>query len=191
VLAGGRSRRFGSHKALAEFGGEALWRRAVRVLADAGLPVLVVANAPEVVTEVTVPVRPDARPGRGPLAGIETGLLEAADRGKHGIVVLACDLVRVESVLIRQLVARWSGTGVTAFEAPGPWSAEPLCATWGLDLLPAVTEALDSGRGSPGALLASVPTELVTPGGLPPGQARERVFRSANRPADLADEDLT
>ena len=185
VLAGGGSRRFGSHKALASFRGEPLWRRASRVLGEAGLPVLILANHPQVAGAVTVPVRADLRPERGPLAGIETGLTEASERGLEGIVVLACDLVLVDAAMIGALRKAWSGAGVVAFEAPGPWGASPLCAVWGLDVLPAVTDALDSGHGSPGALMSDLPLDLVSLLEVAPAADPGRVFQSVNRPEDL------
>lgn len=187
VLAGGGSRRFGSHKALASFRGEPLWRRASRVLGEAGLPVLLLANDPQVAGAVTVPVRADLRPERGPLAGIETGLTEAGERGLGGIVVLACDLVLVEAAMIDALRKAWSGNGMVAFEAPGPWGASPLCAVWGLDVLPAVTAALDRGHRSPGALMSDLPLDLVPLLEVAPAADPGRVFRSVNRPEDLAD----
>lgn len=186
VLAGGGSRRFGSPKALAEFRGEPLWRRASRVVGEAGLPVLLLANDPEVAKAVTVPVTADLRPERGPLAGIETGLSGAADRGVDGIVVLACDLVLVDAAMIAALRTAWSGTGVVAWEAPGPWGASPLCAVWSRDVLPAVTDALDRGHGSPGALMSDLPLRLVSLHDVAPTADPERVFRSVNRPEDLA-----
>lgn len=187
VLAGGGSRRFGSPKALATFDGEPLWRRAGRVLETVGLPALVLANDPDVADAVTLPVRADERPGRGPLAGIETGLLAARERELDGVVVLACDLVLVDAELVEGLVEAWPGTGVAAFEAPGPWGAEPVCAVWGVELLPAVSAALDAGHGSPGALLETLPLTLLAPVTVSPAADPERIFRSVNRPSDLAE----
>lgn len=188
VLAGGQSRRFGSNKALATLEGEPLWRRAAGALEAAGVPVLVLANDPELVEAVAAagtPVQTDRRAGRGPLAGIETGLIAARDQGLKGILVLACDLVRVDADLLAGLATAWSGAGVAAFEAPGPWGVEPLCAVWGVDTLPAVSEALESGQGSPGELLGSIAHTRLSVTDVSPDADPERIFRSANRPDDL------
>jgi molybdopterin-guanine dinucleotide biosynthesis protein A len=187
VLAGGGSRRFGSPKALATFRGEALWARAERALSDLGLPVVVLANDPVVADAIGADVRADERPDRGPLAGIETGLIEARDRGLRGILVLACDLVLVESETIDRLVRAWPETGAVAFTAPGPWGVEPLCAIWGVDLLERVTEALDDGRGSPGELLLGVDHQRVEARREGRSEQGIGLFRSVNRPEDLAD----
>lgn len=199
VLAGGESRRFGSPKALATFRGEPLWRRAARSLREAGLTPLVLANDTEVREAVAeeggdaapdpgpADIRPDARPGRGPLAGVETGLIEARERGLAGALTLACDLVLVDAAMLAALVEAWPGTGAAAFETAGPWGLNPVCSVWGLDLLPEVTGALDDGRGSPGDLLLSVPHVVADLRSVAPGADPGRVLRGVNRPADLAD----
>lgn len=189
VLAGGGSRRFGSAKALARFGGEALWQRATRALGEAGLPTLVIANDPDVSAAAGKEggVRRDLRPGEGPLAGVETGLAEARALGSEGILVLACDMVLVDPRLLGALVDIWPGRGAAAFEAPGPWGVAPLCSIWGVDLLPRVSGALDAGQGSVGELLLDIPHVVADPRRVLPGVDPAEVFRSANRPGDLAE----
>jgi len=184
VLAGGRSRRFGSPKALATFHGEALWARAVRTLGEAGLTPLVIANDDEVARAIEVEVRGDLRRDRGPLAGIESGLSAARELGLDGILVLACDLVLVDAPLLAELMRAWTGKAATAFESDGPWGVAPLCSIWGGDLLPTVSAALNDGRGSPGEMLLEVPLVQVT---VPSGCDPATLFRSANRPEDLAE----
>ncbi len=198
VLAGGESRRFGSPKALASVDGVTLWERAAGMLGALGLPVLVLLR-PELLEAATSAratggdpapfhLGTDSRSGRGPLGGIETGLIEARERGRSAILVLACDLVRVGPSILEALLASPPPEGgVRAFAAPGPWGVEPLCAVWSTATLPAVEDALDSGRGSPGALLAELPVDRLA---LPREIAttdREFVFRSANRPEELAE----
>ncbi|MBN8501440.1 MAG: molybdenum cofactor guanylyltransferase [Sphingomonadales bacterium] len=84
VLAGGKSTRFGSDKALAELAGETLLVRAVDRLAGWCEKVVVVgrkqAPAP------TLPDRP--RAGMGPLGGLAAALYDARDEGYE--LVLTC-----------------------------------------------------------------------------------------------------
>jgi molybdopterin-guanine dinucleotide biosynthesis protein A len=192
VLAGGESRRFGSPKALATFRGEPLWRRAARVLQEVGAPVLVVANAPDVVASVAsagsavAEVRGDLRPGDGPLAGIETGLTEARGLGLEGIFALACDLALVETDMVGALARAWPGRGVATFEAPGPWGVAPLCSVWGVELLGRVADALSAGRRSVGELMLGLDGAWFDLDTARPGADPALVFRSANTPDDLA-----
>lgn len=195
VLAGGGSRRFGSPKALATLHGEPLWRRAVRVVGELEVPVLVLANDARVAGHVRaagigpdrVEVTSDLRPDAGPLAGVETGLVSARERGHAGVLVLACDLVRVDGALLTALVGAWTGEGAAAFEAPEPWGLAPLCSLWGVDLLPDVSRALDAGRSSPGELLLALDARCVSAADTRSHPDPAALFRSANRPEDLAE----
>jgi molybdopterin-guanine dinucleotide biosynthesis protein A len=154
------------------------------VLEQAGLHVLVIANDPDVAKAVGTEARGDIRLDRGPLAGIETGLTEARARGLEGILVIACDLVLVDAPLLAELVQVWPGSGAAAYLADGPWGVAPLCSVWGGDLLPAVSDALDEGRGSPGEMLLEIPLVRTAPSSeYDPG----RLFSSANRPDDLVE----
>ena len=72
ITAGGASRRFGRDKALARLDGQTLLERVAGSL-DACSPKLIVAP-PGKYALTGWTLTPDARPGEGPLAGLETGL---------------------------------------------------------------------------------------------------------------------
>lgn len=72
LLVGGASRRFGSPKALARFGGETLAERAWRVLGDAFVERIAVGKEGEL--DLPFPVLDDGSEVRAPLAGVVAGL---------------------------------------------------------------------------------------------------------------------
>jgi molybdopterin-guanine dinucleotide biosynthesis protein A len=76
VLAGGRSRRMGTNKALLPLGGKRLVDRAIDLLSPLVDDVFVV-GPPEVFPFLHVPVYPDEIRQAGPLGGILTGLRHA------------------------------------------------------------------------------------------------------------------
>ena len=76
ILAGGRSRRMGTNKALLPLGGRRLVDRAIDLLSPHVEDVFVV-GPPEVFPFLHVPVRPDEIRQAGPLGGILTGLRHA------------------------------------------------------------------------------------------------------------------
>lgn len=87
VLAGGRSQRMGSPKALLEWHGSTLVRRAVGIVARVvDGPVVVVRASGQTLPALpaTVEVTEDAREARGPLQGIAAGLAVIGERA--GIV---------------------------------------------------------------------------------------------------------
>jgi molybdopterin-guanine dinucleotide biosynthesis protein A len=73
VLAGGRSSRMGTDKALLELAGKPLIQRAVDTLSQVCSDVHILSNRPELSS--FAPLVPDIHPGCGPLGGIEAALL--------------------------------------------------------------------------------------------------------------------
>lgn len=84
VLAGGRSRRFGSDKALAEFGGKPLLSHAIDALAAQCDATIVVGRETRLARSI-----PDwPAPGAGPLGGLAAALNHALDNDFD--LVLSC-----------------------------------------------------------------------------------------------------
>ena len=89
VLAGGRSSRFGSDKALAVMpDGRTLLEHAVAVIAPHVETVVVCGRAMEGVTGL--PDRP--APDMGPLGGLNAALHHAASQGLGGVLTIGCDM---------------------------------------------------------------------------------------------------
>jgi molybdopterin-guanine dinucleotide biosynthesis protein MobB len=129
VLAGGASSRFGTDKALVRLDGERLLDRAVSVLRRVCPEIVVASSHPE--HEGAGWTRlPDLRPGKGPLAGIETALVHAERAGAAGIVVLACDVSGAEPELFRSLMDELGDAAAIAPFRDGPPGFEPLCAVY-------------------------------------------------------------
>ena len=93
VLAGGMSRRLGRNKAVELFDGETLIHRAIGRMRKVAGNIMVVANDEERVAELNLPddvtATIDEYPGKGPLAGIYTGLNASTT---EWAVFCACDM---------------------------------------------------------------------------------------------------
>ena len=98
VLIGGRSSRFGSDKAEAEWNGRTLADHAAAVIGQHVDLVVRVGGGG------AVPDLP--RPGLGPLGGIAGALDHAASHGFESVLTIACDMPRVPSELITALLRR-------------------------------------------------------------------------------------
>lgn len=96
ILAGGDGTRMGRDKALVPFRGEAMISHVARAIEAAGLEVLVVGRRDGVAGLETVP--DDGLPGRGPMAGMVTGLRAA---GGRAVFLAAVDqpLLRPETIV--------------------------------------------------------------------------------------------
>lgn len=136
VLAGGRGRRLGEPKMLAEIDGRPLLHIALGHAEEAGLRAVVVAKPDTVLPPVRVPVLREPAEPEHPLLGIVVALRELTDA--TGIVVLGGDLPFVPAALIRALA-----------DAPGPLvpvaagRPQPLVARYDREQLPALEAALN------------------------------------------------
>ena len=102
VLAGGRSRRMGSPKALVELGGRPLLAWPLAAALEAGLDAVVVAKPGSPLPPFDVALWPEPEEPVHPLAGVIAALERA---GPRAVVVLACDMPFVPAALIARLAA--------------------------------------------------------------------------------------
>ncbi len=183
VLAGGQSRRFGDEKAAARLHGQPLLLWAASAL-RAHCPEIAVSAPPGSQAEALarshgMAVLADA-PGDadGPLAGIRSGLIWAAQRGACALATVPCDGPFLPADLCPKLqAARGSALVATARTPDG---LQPLCSVWDLAALPAVAAALAHGAHPPvHAVLRSLDAREVD-------FASAEAFANINTPDDLA-----
>ena len=163
ILGGGQSRRFGSPKALADLGGTLMIERVASAVRGSGAHAVLISGPGVPDMRHLLPCREDARPGRGPLGGLETALEWAAELGLGGALCLACDTPFLAPALLRAIAERGeSARGrVVAPESGGPLGVEPLCAWYPVDALTEIRDRLDSDRLSLAALLEAIPTDCI------------------------------
>jgi molybdopterin-guanine dinucleotide biosynthesis protein A len=169
LLTGGASSRMGSDKATLIVNGEALARRAARVL--------------EAVCDPVVEVGPGATrlrcvrehpPGEGPLAGFLAGA--AAIGTEQPIVLLACDLPFVDKEFVRMLVAH-CGTGSAVPIVDG--HHQYACSCWSPAAIAAAREAFARGDRAMRALLGGGDATRV------PADEFARALSDVDSPDDL------
>ena len=130
VLAGGRSRRFGSDKAVAEFEGQTLIDRAIHDLSACVETVAVCGRV--IAGRLSLPDRP--RADTGPLGGLNAALHYAASHGFAGVLSTGCDM----PVFPRELAAALIGKGAAIVEG------QHLLGYWPATLAPALDAHLDA-----------------------------------------------
>lgn len=127
VLAGGRSSRFGSDKALAELDGATLLARAVDALSAWCEKVVVVGRE-----EAPAPTLPDwPHPGMGPLGGIAAALHLARDEDFEAVLTLGVDTAGLPDDLPALLTP-----------APAYIASQPVIGLWPVSAAAAVEEIL-------------------------------------------------
>ncbi len=147
VLAGGRSSRMGTSKALLEWHGSTLLRRVVG-LVQRGVdgPVVVVAAADQELPPLpaAVDVVHDARPGRGPLAGIAVGLTFLGDQ-VDAAFVCATDMPLLTPSLVRRIVRQLGAADIALPQVDG--FDQPLGAAYRTHLGKHAEVLLEEGQG--------------------------------------------
>ena len=188
VLAGGESRRFGAPKALARVGGVRVVDRVTRAARGALGDVVLVANRPELLAGLGLPVRPDAVAGAGALGGVHAALRWAAEEARPGALCVACDMPFLHAGLLRALVERAAADDgdATVPESTGRRGVEPLCAFYSVRCLPEAERMLDAGERRLTDLLERVRTERVPLVEVRRWGAPEVLFLNVNTPADHA-----
>jgi molybdenum cofactor guanylyltransferase len=169
VLAGGRGRRLGGAKPLAELAGAPLIARPLAAAAAAGLPAVVVTKPATALPALGVPVWEEPAEPVHPLLGIVTAL----ERAGGPVVAVGCDMPFVTAELLGRLAAGPEG----AVRAGGRLA--PLPARYEVAWLPALREALAAEAPLRATLEALAPAAFELEG--PP-----RVLDSVNSPEELA-----
>ena len=182
LLAGGRSTRYGSPKALAEVAGRSILERGLETLDAAAGEAVIVTNDPEPYAPAGRQMRPDVRPGAGVLGGILTAVEWAKELRRESVVVLACDMPFVPAGLLLRLLADAGVGRVSIPESDGPRGMEPLCAVYGVECAGPIAGALDRGER---AIISFFP--YVDVRRLPLSEVRrfgdpDRLFFNVNRP---------
>jgi len=180
VLAGGRSSRMGTDKALVAFHGQPLVVHALGILREAGLSASIAGSRSAL--SAYAPVVEDAESGLGPLGGICAAMASTAARWT---VFVPVDLPLLPASLVRYLVnnARLTGRAITIASVDG--FSETFPAVLERAVLPGLQSELDAGRGGCfsafqaaaavrgeavnvlAAELLAKAGEVVHPGGLP------------------------
>jgi molybdopterin-guanine dinucleotide biosynthesis protein A len=183
IFAGGRSKRFGSEKAVALIGGRPLIELAASHLAPHAAEIAVNApagsGAAAWAQNAGCALTPDASGDpSGPLSGIKAALAWAVTRRAQILLTAPCDTPLLPADVYPRLAAALDAGQVAVAEAAD--GLHPLCGAWRPQVLGAVTEALASGAHPPVRSLLTL---------LGAGHVRfddAAAFANVNTPDDLA-----
>lgn len=181
ILAGGKSSRFGSNKALALHQGDALIQGIAHRLAGLFPETLLIANTPEEYGFLGWPMAKDLYPGCGPLAGIHAALRTVS---QPRIFVCGCDMPLVNPDLIRFLCKLEGDPDIVL-----PWldeGPEPLYAIYSKKALPIIEEQLSKNQYKIGLVFEKLRIRKVTPEEILRIVPDLTTFQNINHQHDLA-----
>lgn len=193
VLAGGRSRRFGSDKLQVEIDGRSLLAHAVEAVAHVAAEVLVVVGPGDErgLPAVDRPVRRvfDREPGGGPLVGLLAGLEAAAE---PIVVVAGGDMPTlapdVLGLMVRTISAADHTIGAVVLVARGRTEPLPAVLRTGA-ATDVVGRLLADGERSLQSLFVRLPTRALEERAWRALDPAGATVRDVDRPSDLADLD--
>lgn len=176
VLAGGKSRRFGTNKSTYVVDGRRMIDWVVLAVRPLVREVMIsVAKEGQVPGGLNGRTVTDALPGLGPLGGIVSGLSEAET---PWLLVVACDMPFVTTDALRRLVAACDPEMDAIIATDGDGRRHPLCACFHRSVRRRIDEQIAASELSLHGLLDRIAVREVR---LP-----SEVLRNANRPNDLA-----
>ncbi len=185
LLAGGKSSRMGSDKALVSFGGVPMWQRTLSVLQSLAPGELFVCGPRRAEFRPEMECIPDSEPNRGPLAGIASALRRS--RGSL-VIVLAVDMPEMEESVLRGLLSHCrTGHGCVPFvpDETGIPRYEPLAAVYPRECLPIALRRLSGNDVSMhGFVREAIGADHVAGSEISSGQ--RHCFRSVNTLEDAS-----
>lgn len=154
VLAGGRSRRMGTDKAMMRWHGSTMLQTIVATVRAAVPQVIVVAALGQELPQDDAVIVRDPVPDEGPLRGLATGLAAAREAGFVWAVATATDTPLLSAEVVRHLVAEAAGLGtpdtmaerVDAVLAVADGRDQPLIAVYRTELADHAQALLSQGH---------------------------------------------
>jgi molybdenum cofactor guanylyltransferase len=180
LLAGGRSTRMGSPKALLQWQGVPLVAHIASVLVSIADPVIVVAAADQKLPPLPagVEIAVDAQPEQGPLEAMSAGM-RAVDGRAEVVFVSAVDVPLLHGQFVLAVVEALGSAQMALPVLDG--RDHYLAAAYRLELRGLVEQLLVSGERRVGAVVDRVPVNRVDAAGLPHPES----LRNANTPEQL------
>lgn len=180
ILAGGKSRRMGTNKALVNWEGKPLIETVAGKLAAIFNHTFIVANEPGLFADLKLPVFPDRETGIGPLGGIHSALMNAH---AEACFVVGCDMPFLDAELIRRMVSELSESDAVVARLEGRF--EPLHAVYRRRVLPVAERQIQAGDCSLQRFVAKLNARIISGVELADNSVWIRSFRSLNTPGEL------
>lgn len=153
ILAGGKSKRFGSDKARILVDGVPLVQRIAGQLSLVVNSVTVIGKQPQCYSDLALRTIADRRPDCGPLGGLDAAI---ADSGSGWLLLVSCDFVHFQNHWVELLLARAVEPYAAVAFSHEHW--EPLFALYHTSIADTVAHQLSTGEFAMWKLLEAAKT---------------------------------
>lgn len=161
ILAGGRSSRMGTNKAMLPLAGIPVIERLIMGLQQVVNHIVITGGEFETYRHLGIEMVPDIFPGRGPLSGIHAGLTACHS---PWCLVIACDMPFVNQKVFQRFYEWCTHVDSDQYQAIVPiveGRVQPLLAAYHQSVLPSLTTALKSGQLKMTHWIESLQTQYV------------------------------
>ncbi len=180
ILAGGKSSRMGSDKALMQFQGERLIERTMRTFRSVFPKIMIITNTPLDYLDQDAGIATDIYPGKGPLGGIYTGLFFSPT--EHAFVA-ACDQPFFNPDFISSMIDRIGSYDIVVPQTErGP---EPLHAIYSRKCVGRIHALLGENRLKIAGFYKSFRTLYIPSSEYGKFEPGEKMFYNMNTLSDL------
>ena len=180
LLAGGKSSRFGSNKALTKLAGKAMIEYPAGILAELFENRLLITNTPAEYAFLGWPMVGDIYPDAGPLAGIHAALRSVTS---PLIFLAGCDMPFLDKTLISYLCSLAEGYDVVVPRTAN--SLEPLHAIYRRSIVEVIEKNLARGKRKIHQVFSELKIREVSEAEMLAVTGDLVSFRNINNPEDL------
>jgi molybdopterin-guanine dinucleotide biosynthesis protein A len=182
ILAGGKSTRMGTDKALVLLDGRTLLSRMLDLARQLTSNVHIIGD-PGKFAPFSSTIE-DIFPGCGPLGGIHAALRSSLTDLN---VILAVDVPFVSLTLLDYLISRATSSDANVTVARAAGGFQPLCAVYRRSFADAAENALRARHYKLDTLFAPTTTQVIEEAELEASGFSPRIFRNLNTPEELAE----
>lgn len=158
VLAGGRSRRFGSDKALAPIGRMTMIEKSLTLVKELGLEPIVVTHESADYSFLKCSVLRDLIPNQGPMGGLYTAMSSFKD---VSLLVLTCDMPFLTPSILRTLIHIHKKGNLTTCYSDGEDQWFPFPGVYESSLRQRILEMIQTGELSMQGFLKNLPRKQL------------------------------
>lgn len=179
VLAGGKSSRMKTNKALLSLGEKTMIEGIIDKLRDLFPEIILVTNTPEEYRFLGLPMVGDVFQQVGPLAGLHAGLLAASS--PH-VFAVACDMPFLNLELIRYMQEQMDGYAVVVPRLGE--LIEPMYAIYSKECLAPIERKLQAGEHKIISFYDSVPVRYIDQEEIEQFGSASEIFFNVNTPEE-------
>jgi len=177
VLAGGKSSRFGSNKALAKYQGTSLLKRALKLLKSLDLEPAIIASQDHDYSSFKYPCFQDELPEKGPLGGLYTAMTHFPE---SRLLVLTCDMPALTTGVLMPLLRKHKKKNRVTLYQIGSKSYEPFPGVYESSLRDGILNRITENKLSMQSLFEDLPQKNILP-----WDKESQFFSNVNSASDL------